>query len=94
MTLMCHRLQGSRRGESECFSDGRLKVCPPFPSHHGKGVIDVQDAGQQPIQKPDRSKSRRRRWARLRRQLKAAALVAQLVLVAVRCAYVIKSWLS
>lgn len=50
--------------------------------------MDVQEPGHQPPRQP-----MRRRWARLRHRLRAVALVGQLVLVVVRVAYTIKSWL-
>ncbi|WP_406149378.1 hypothetical protein [Streptomyces anulatus] len=50
--------------------------------------MDVQEPGQQSPRL-----SMRRRWARLRHRLRTVTVVGQLVLVIVRVAYLIKSWL-
>lgn len=50
--------------------------------------MDVQESGQQSSRQ-----SMRRRWAHWRYRLRSVALVGQLVLVVVRVAYTIKSWL-
>lgn len=49
--------------------------------------------GQEPAERPKRSRVWRRLWAALRPWLKGAVLVAQLGLIGARIAQVIRSWL-